>query len=320
MSAEWDLWKDGVTQGFIQSFLNCREQTRLHFIEGWASRKTSQALSDGNLGHAILAEAYGQFRGAPPDAKWIDQEAEIQFNIWRKEHPHAMPNEFEIMEKSVLMMKTILPAYFEHWADDFTKKRWINIENTFNVTYQYEDGEKAPIRGRKDGVFKRNDKLWLFENKFKAYIDEEGLLDGLGVDLQCNLYLYALRRIHAQMPAGVLYNVIRRPALRQKRSESFAVFAKRCKQDTYKRPDHYFRRVQMTITMEEMNDWKNKFLAPVMIAIRAWFEGQEGTHFMNPGALFTKYGRSSMFGPICNNDFSQHYKRRVVFSELDDEF
>src|ERR1700761_7192510 len=51
----WDLYRDGLTQGSINLFLQCREQFRLTYWEGWSKKVPSDAIEFGSCFHDCLA-------------------------------------------------------------------------------------------------------------------------------------------------------------------------------------------------------------------------------------------------------------------------
>ena len=54
----WNLWDDGVSQSFIGSYLFCRAQTRLPYLELWQSDGTSLPLEFANCGHWLFSKIY----------------------------------------------------------------------------------------------------------------------------------------------------------------------------------------------------------------------------------------------------------------------
>ena len=93
-------------------------------------------------------------------------------------------------------------------------------------------------------------------------------------------------------------------------------YAKRVVEDIEKRPDFYFMRFDVTVTMSEMNKFEKELDAMVNDFIR-WRLGQVG-HYKNTANCDNKYGRCPML-PICSKgDYSGFKKRSVIYKELED--
>lgn len=326
----WILERDGVTQGFINSFLECREQTRLKFVEGWTTNVVSQALMDGHMGHAVLGWAYEEtmLKGAPsgiPDRRWLTQALNTFETEWIATHSNLRSDDYDVLYRAQHMLMAILPSYFEHWKEDFSDKtQWESTEATFSVGLRAGPLKQTvvPMRGRYDGVLRRGSarRLWLFETKFKSTIDEDEIVDILPLDTQCMLYLWSLRLTHGEMPQGVIYNVVRRPQLRQKKHESVEQLFARIRKEAETNPDKYFMRLEMEITEEELLTWKRKFLVPVVNEIHRWARHAPGSHYMTPAALRSRYGRAPMYRMIARDDMNGYTRRKIAFMELEEEF
>ncbi len=240
-----------------------------------------------------------------------------------------LESQLTVQEECYMIADSLLRGYLQRYQGDWTGKysfsnptvkpdKWLGLEDQFKFDYRFEDGLVVPIRGMFDGVFTaKQGTTWLFETKFLSRVDEEGLEDLLPFNLQVMLYLTALYERSGDKPAGVLYNVVRRPGLRQKKNESLREFSDRILEDVVGRPDHYFIRWDMTITQGELANWRRTFLDPVMREIRDWAEGT-GRHYANPDALITKYGRSDFYELIVRNNPAVYYKRAAPFNELED--
>jgi hypothetical protein len=326
--------RDGVTQGFIHTFLECRLFAWAAFILGLKARGTSEALEFGNIGHWVLSKVYSA--NAKPNRKTINKHLLSYLKRWEKENPKATEAELELIDRSIGLNESVLPAYFKRWIADFFPERkkkgdtvhpttWYQTEKAFSVPYVYPDGLIVPLRGRMDGVFEDGKgHLWLLETKTKGRVDEDFIQSTMDKDIQVLLYLYCMAVLFNREPAGVLYNLVRRPQLRQGKSESLKDFLERIELDAQdpKRTDFYFMRFEMAITWHEVVEWKEDFLDPVMLEIREWAEGRLAT-YLNPDRLQTSWGRHDLYHAVAVtglNDPSPavYNKRSVVYPELED--
>jgi len=165
-----------------------------------------------------------------------------------------------------------------------------------------------------DGRFQKGPKsLWLFENKFKGRIEAGNLMNQLPLDLQVHIYLYALAKETGRKPKGVLYNIIRRPQLKQKKNEPLSDFIARIGEDVKKRPEFYFIRFEVGIMSREMKDFESDLEAMIHDYVM-WYRGKRGT-YKNGAHCLQPY--PCRYLPICSqNDMSGYWQRTKVFPEL----
>jgi hypothetical protein len=223
-------------------------------------------------------------------------------------------------EFSLLMADAILPKYFKYWHDDFSVVTWQEIEHEFKIPISIRliDGRNVPtfIRGKMDGNFRLHGGLYLFETKTQSHIDEETTALVLPHELQVNIYLWAMSRIHKERPSGVRYNLIRRPQLRIKKTESIREFAQRCALDVLERPDFYFMRMDMRIGQADMDRFEGEF-HDLLSDFLSWWYGLAG-HYKESSNCRNRYGTCWML-PLCGRkDFGTFYVRDTVFRELEE--
>lgn len=319
---KYDYKIDGVTQGSLSLFMQCREKANL-FHQGYQSKSTSLGLTYGTIGHGVLERVYEDLRlgklKSPPSKEQIKKYLFVIEQIWRKEYPKAGKTLIDQLEYSLAIVEATMPLYFEFWKKDFQDKSFEAIEKNFKIPYTLSDGRGTFIRGKQDGVFKfKKDpkSLWLFEHKFLSMINEGDLVDTLSMNFQVNVYLYALQQIYKKIPNGVLYNIVRRTCLRQNKKESISQFAKRVAKDIETRPDFYFIRMNITIEKEQ----RVKFESDLKALITDFINWQEYKviHYRNPNQCIDKYGKCQYL-PICaEKKFYLYDKRETMFRELED--
>lgn len=309
--------RDGITQSLLHKFLFCRQQA-LWDLQGYSLRSPSFALTYGNIVHAVLEKVYEKIRLGKitkvPSSKLILKFTKEIEHQWVKENPRANQKALEFLELSLLIAESTLPIYFDYWSKDLKSIKWEKIESSFKLPFKLQDGRKTFIRGKLDGAF-RNPKLWLFETKTKMRIEEDSLVEYLGFELQVNLYIMALLEIERKQPSGVLYNIIRRTALRQGKKENLKQFALRISNDIKKRPEYYFIRLEIAFTKEDTLAFKNEFSALIK-DFYDWFDGKVG-HYKNTGNCEGKYGACE-FLKAENKIMAPYEKRKTVFKELED--
>ena len=314
----YDPERDGVSQTLLGKWLACRQLAR-YDLQGWTPKTVSLSLTNGTIGHAILQHVYeGQRKkelGVVPSKEQFTRIIKLVEKIWLAENPRPTKNMLQDLEFALLNAEVVMPIYFDYWKEDFKKMVWEKLEGEFKIPYQTKDGRKTFIRGKMDGVFKRNG-LWLFESKFKGMINEGDILDTLSIDLQVMLYLWALGKGYKLAPSGVLYNVVRRPGLKLGASETLPALGKRIVKDIQKRPEFYFFRFEVATDKDDIAKWSAEF-EQMLTDFLDWWQGKAG-HYKNTGSCITKYGRCWGLTPCVENKFFNLMRRPTVFRELED--
>jgi len=146
----------------------------------------------------------------------------------------------------------------------------------------------------RDGRIRIYNKLGIFETKTKSRIDEADIRDGLKADMQTMIYLFATYLDSKEFPETVLYNVIRRSTMYQRKDESIKSFIDRIKHDMSIRPDYYFMRWEVTVTKEDITSFVKKTLDPILIQFVSWYNSikkNEKDRFLSPYHFLLTRGR-----------------------------
>ena len=310
--------RDGISQSILAKFLSCRQLVK-YDLQGWVSKYTSLALTHGTVGHAVLQFVYeGQRKniiGAVPTKQQLTKIINHVKKLWLADNPRPTRNMLQDLELSLLFADVVLQIYFDYWKKDIKILKWEKLEGEFKIPYQLKDGRNTFIRGKMDGTFRRNG-LFLFETKFKSMINEENIIDTLGIDMQVMVYLWALGKEYKLSPSGVLYNVIRRPGLRLGKTETLPQFGKRIEKDILRRTDFYFYRFEIATDKEDLAKWSVEF-EQMLTDFLNWWENKAG-HYKNTGNCVNKYGRCNFLGACAENQFYNLMKRKTVFRELEE--
>lgn len=314
----YNYQRDGVTQGILAKFMNCRQECKL-FLQGWSPKNpNSKALTYGTIVHGILERIYDdirtQRRKTIPNDKDIAKYVQSVSILFRKEQPSLSNEGRKLLEHALLIAEAVVSGYFRKWwKQDTSKIQWKKLEQQFKILYTTKDGRKTYLRGKIDGVF-TNPGLWGFESKTMSIVNEGNLIDTLSYNHQNNFYLKALKMLYKQVPKGVLYNILRKPSIDRKKTESMEAFADRLKKDVLKRLEFYFIRYEIMVTPSEMSVFDLE-LEGMIVDFMDWCEGKRVT-YKNTAQCLTKYGRCTML-PICSSgDYMWHSKRKVVYPEL----
>jgi hypothetical protein len=302
----YTLERDGLTQGLLTMFQECRQKAKW-FLEGWSPKESSFPLTFGTVGHAVLEQAYT--KKFPSSVTSITAKIE---RIWRSEHKRATSRALQQLELALLIIEATMPIYFNYWRKDFTQLKWLQLEKDFNVPLN-----SVPMRGKRDGLYQLRSEVWLFESKFKGRVDEEPLISRLPFDLQTCLYMWTAWRDIGRIPAGAVYNIVRRTGLKQGAKENLKKYAKRVVDDIRSRPEFYFIRLEVPTCKADLMSWELS-LNHMVEDFAAWQQGRLATyrcsHACSPAPGFT-----CPYLPLCSErQFSLFEKRERVFRELEE--
>lgn len=293
--------EDGITQSILSTWLGCRQAARF-YLDGWRSDAPKRALQFGSLMHKLL-EAY-YTTGDPVEYVFDSIE-----DRWRKKAVEA-GDDLQQVEMDLCLSRVLFQEYVKYYRAKDAKKEWLELEGVFDVDF---NGYR--LRGMTDGVYKQGKGTWILETKTASRIDEETLSDALLFNFQ-NLFYIVAKQIQLGKPVkGVLYNIIRKPSLRQKKNEPIGEFMQRIAEDVAARPDWYFVRFEIVYTRKRIKQFKDE-LQSKLGEFELWVRGKlptyknENTCVGRWSCRFLKACASnSMVGFNCNG---------VLFSELED--
>lgn len=282
----------GITFSLLSKFLCDRERFRLLVVEGLKPQPSfNHRLEYGNMWHICEeALAAGQHKGNK-----IDQ--------WKPltDYCKQLAMDYRLQGEQVnhwyQVCKAQFPVYVNYWAKQKGDKQRTSIaqEYVFKVPYKLPSGRTVYLRGKWDALdhvgTKANGRLWLQENKAKGDIDELKLTTQLRFDLQSMMYYLVLYHYYENAkagdelfpfdpgtPAGIRYNVIRRPlsggkhSIRQKQNESAEEFYARLGGLIAEEPDHYFARWNVEVSRSDLEHFKVHFFIPAMEQLCDWWE------------------------------------------------
>lgn len=317
--------RDGVTASLLGAFLDCREKARLH-LQGWSTQSASLAITFGNVVHYMNQRVYDDVRrkalAEVPGPKYFRKLSADVETIWKEENPRPDAKAVEHFELTMLLVEAMMPLYFKHWyRDDFHRIEWESLEMEFRVPFVVRTPQgktfKTFLRGKMDGLYREGTKrkLRLFETKTKARVEEENIADILPFERQVNLYMVGIRK-RGDTPSGVLYNIIRRPMLRQRKSETLQQFAERIIEDVKYNLNWYFVRMQMDVSVQDLNRGEEE-LNELVSDFVLWWNGALG-HYKNTNHCENKYGTCPFLRVCSSGEYHGLFKRTKVFSELEE--
>jgi len=133
--------------------------------------------------------------------------------------------------------------------------------------------------------------------------------------------------------AGVLYNVVRRPAIRpsKRKMESLREFAQRLREDVAERPDFYFHRWEVNLEPGDLPEWQCACLDPILRSLVQWWDSIKGhpfepwkspLHYRRPFGIYDGMAsgrRGDFFEHITSGSYAGLVQIATVFPELEME-
>lgn len=289
------LWggpeKEGITQGLLSRFLNCRERFRLLVVEGLKSSEGfNHRLEYGNMWH-VCEEALA-----------ANQPWEPKLHQYARRMCTEYPLEQSHVDKWYNVCKVQFPVYVNWWSKhpDVKGRTPLMQESIFEVPYKLPSGRTPILLGKFDSVDLINAQkrfgLWLQENKTKGDPDYNQLRRQLNFDLQTMFYLVALVEYQKLIDKpsksdpwmkpilGVRYNVIKRPLSGGKGTivqhkptkknplgESKADYYQRLSGIISDSPSEYFMRWNVEVLPADIQKFREQFLDPILEQLCDWW-------------------------------------------------
>lgn len=228
---------DGLTQSMIGQFLRCR-QAFYYRINGISKGGFSTSLYFGSLFHECLEKLYLDGVHRMTDSEFFDR-----LNFILDDSEIDGEDEIDDQDKEMIKAKiyALLINYVDYYEEEFSDNRFDATEIEFANDYR-----GIILRGKIDGTFiDDEDYHWIIEHKTKGRISMGKLMSKMPIDLQNRFYLlnYALKT--NIQPAGVIYNIVRRPGNKRKKNESLYEFTERMTEKISKKPEYYFKRIEI---------------------------------------------------------------------------
>lgn len=330
----YSLTVDGLTQGSLAIWMTCPVKARLKLLHGLRVEGNRDALEFGNIIHKNLELTYSWWGGLLYAYPYNDPQltpSQTAAKLFREEEARVV-NEIvasigevgliQKMEVAYGQADALLAHYYQIYESDFFDLNWLALEQEFEIPYNhfgngYEHSEVTfPVRGKIDGIFEdTNGDLWIVDHKTKGKIDDPTIVQKLGVDLQTNLYVWAVRRLYGRDVKGVVYNLIKRPQLRQGVRESNKEFIERTAADIAARPREYFSRISTVYSQEDTLRFEVE-LSQIISAFVDWYYGY-GPHYRNSGSCVQGFWPCEFLRYCGDGETFGFTKSELVYPELE---
>lgn len=294
----FDPKRDGVSQSMLHTWLACREDARMSIVLGYTMQQASWPLVYGSISHDCLDFGY-KAGGDFADSDLRDHLGK-SIQAYLKKEGNSIEQQ-DMAEQAGLLLKQIIPAYFERWwKKQDSKQKWTVIESQFRK----EITPTLDAVGKMDGGFidHQDGEHYLLETKNKSRFDKD-FENWLGIDLQLAYYLMGYPCVVPRARVrGAIYNLMRRPD-RPKGKKDMTEVLSSLSDDLRKRPDHWFLRYKVKFTEQEIVDQLDSIHAKLGAFYDWWLKAKDDLHghidpLFNPGAC-ERFGKKCKYLQHC---------------------
>jgi hypothetical protein len=164
----------------------------------------------------------------------------------------AAAGDVKLYERLLITASEMILAYIIHWRH--TDKDWETLAYEQKFEIPLENGWLFQGKMDKLARWKTDGLVYLWERKTTAQTGES-YYQRLRCDSQIKGYCLAVQRTGYGETRNVLYDVLKKPLLRQRNSEDDISFAQRLGEEYVNRPEKYFERRNIVFTQEELDDY-----------------------------------------------------------------
>ena len=306
-----------ITHSSWQTFAHCRKKYYWQYERKLSNRKPSQPLLIGSMVHNELDHFYrslGKYgeTGVEESVRRIREEiAKL-----RREGQHGwMPNEWDMdmLCKAEALTAGIVSGYVAHYEErDAEKYSILEPESVFVLPVE---GTSWQTTGKIDLLLrmKNSSQHAIMEHKTASSIDT-GYVSKIALDKQTLRYIWAARKKYNLNVTTVIYNVILKTKIRQRKNESLGAFIRRVHQEYVLDPAKYFYRETIQPTKSQIESIPADDQLNVLEIERC---REQGRYYMNTGHCYA-YNSTCPFMPLCTGQgtVEDFRVRKAVHEEL----
>mgnify|MGYP003643197353 CR=1 FL=1 len=235
-----------ITQTELSTFSRCEQRHNLRYNKWLTPFEESPALTMGSAFHAgieALSEegAVNYLRDNAPSTSWDRWESDAA----------------SIREATV---STMVKGALKRWAS------WPSVQEVqFEIPIRHpvtgNASKKHRFSGVFDGVWQRGEEhpdypyeIVLGEWKTASVVNND-YIQRLEIDFQISTYMWAATTLYREPVRKVVYRIVKKPTIRQKKTESAQEYIERLSLDYEERPEHYFFEEVIERTDEQLAEW-----------------------------------------------------------------
>lgn len=276
-----------LTQSEFSCHSICPKRWDFRYLQKLSPRKRSVHLDFGSAIHHGLEAFYKRENVSEAVDTYI---ASTRERAERLGIPLA-----ENTEMMLEMVHHYMGAYAKVYEGDFDLFNIMTVEPVFEV--KHPGAEWLKIGGKFDLLVceKQTGNFLCWENKTVTTWDED--INRLMLDFQISTYAWALSRMLSIDCVEFVYNIIKKPSIRQRKNETESEYMARLASDLLDRKDFYFKRDRVLRSKREI-ELIEKDLLRHAIAIKTMHD-DPSLVYRSPGEHCT---RMCSYKEICIED------------------
>ena len=233
-----------ITQSMMQTMMRCEEKGRLRYLEQLVSPEPpSPALSIGSAVHRGFevqsADAAVALLRQSREPTWLDSEA-ASLNLDAAKVRAMVTGGLELWPvwPEAAEVQFCIP-FVNPWSGRASTRH--TLEGVFDGVF-----DNFPLRSSSGPV--------LLEIKTTSRLDSS-YLERLDLDWQVSTYLAVASVVYQTPVREMVYRIIRKPSIKQRKTETLGEYTNRVIADYKDRPEFYFEEVIVTRTDLQIERW-----------------------------------------------------------------
>lgn len=288
------------TNSRLKEYQTCPQKEFLRYHENIVPIHKNEALSLGSAVHKGL------------ETRSIDEALElipISENVSSQEEYDA-----QLIIRGIC--EAMLEGYFELYPEfeNHSPEFMFEMKARYPTKKGMRSSRTRTISGKIDDIIYEDDGVWLVEYKTSGVLDKS-YIDRLYIDSQVSFYMMALTRL-GYKPKGIIYRVLRKPSIKQKKGETVDQYIERLKADYKERKDFYYYETKLYRSTEDLEEFEKML----------WHEIKQEEKSVNEGNIFKHSVSCSQYGscpylPLCVGDSGAEmlFEKREPHEELKGE-
>lgn len=277
----------------LATYRECPRKYEYDFLRMLAPEADRASFLIGEMVHKGLEAFYKK-----EHPKKIVQE--VQDELYKRLRANFVPSdEMDALDKEVSIIIGMLMGYFKHYGPA-EWSLWNNPKTEVGFDFEWVDGATR-FMGMIDliGENTKDGQLWVVEHKTTGLSGNE-FLSKWHLGFQPHAYVWAGYRMHQlgmlpRPPIGCVINVLKKPGIRRKQTETQDQFNERLTNEYLSNPEKYMTREWIPIGEAELawftktqGEWVRRLSEDYK---RMWFP-------QNTDACYSHFGHCKFF-PIC---------------------
>jgi len=300
----------GMTQSLLKKFLACPRACK-YYLEGYRKIGLKKPMWFGSLMHYILHIWKSQLVVGNTECQPEDVLSSPLLEAYMEEQMLEFPEDVEEINKLRAVGSALLYSYAAQYAEEMKQQKWIASEIQFKEAFRGHI-----LRGMADGIVECADGLYIIDHKFKGR-QSASMASLLSRDFQVEFYYTALIQAGYDIK-GFIYDVIRPPQIKPRKTETHEAYTARLLGDTLERPEFYFKRYNITFKQNELQEMRFNLLK-LLDRFKTWIDMGMDDVYYSTGCAMSGGGECPYLSMCTTGDDLGYTKVETFFEELPKE-